>query len=249
MTKSRRHIRKRLIGTDDNSNLLATDGIVKLKNRLSLPKVWDCTGKSQVRNKSSIGGKGGKEEGSTDPLSAILQAHNKQRVQFDLSRNQIRINTTSGISPEDPNPSPASVSIKNFISRIIFGSTSNAAEAESIYSKAIKPISTNNDRIDQSTKYDGRFLNKKPPKQRFEEFEVTTKNILSHIRRAEKYQYKIYDYVKAAKYCVEALNDLNLHFYPPDHKLRRRTLQMLNDIHHSQRCMEHSAKIVKIGIG
>lgn len=245
MKKSRRAVRKRMKDTNLSVNSLAKDrgGIAKLKNRFLLNKIWDNTGKSQGQNKLCL------EEGSKDPLAAIIQAHNTQRVQFDLSRNQVRINSSSGIVSEDPDPSLSSVSIKTFMSRIIFGSTSNAAEADLIYSKVIKPISTNNEQVEKSTKYEIGFLKQKTSKQTFEETEHSAKNILVNIRRAEKYQYKTYDYARAAKYCVEALNDLNLHLYPSDHNLRKRTLQTLNDIHHSQRCMEHSAKIVKIGIG
>lgn len=57
-----------------------------------------------------------------------------------------------------------------------------------------------------------------------------------------------FNYPKAAKHYLCALNILNENDYPQDHPLRKRVNKAIHDNHHAHKNVEHSAKIVKIGL-
>ncbi|GFH49120.1 hypothetical protein CTEN210_05596 [Chaetoceros tenuissimus] len=57
-----------------------------------------------------------------------------------------------------------------------------------------------------------------------------------------------FNFPKAAKHYLHALNVLNENAYPHDHPLRKSVSKAIHDNHHAHKNVEHSAKIVKIGL-
>jgi tetratricopeptide (TPR) repeat protein len=194
------------------------------------------------------------DEALWDPLAAIIEeaknATDIQRVRvirFDLDRNELIDETTPVPVPlptiNDQRARKISSilhsnksNIKNLVKSINLNPASS--DSENVTSKIVTSII-------QKTPSDS---NSNPSSSKFDEDTVTTFHIKSILQNGQKYHLK-HNYPKAAKLFLDAMSLLNKRSYPTDHALRQEAHNSIHETHHAHKNLEHSANIVKIGLG
>jgi tetratricopeptide (TPR) repeat protein len=203
-----------------------------------------------------------------DPLAAIIEARNTQKVHFDLSKNKVYGASSSSASSsrllaaDDSFLSPLP-QIKGIMKRIVFGTdmesnnddvqspsslpSPTTAQTCTLLTTALKPKHKMNNKNKKETNKS--MIDASAAKNNlFKEESAITNEINELIQKGKKAQHTKYQYPKASKYYLEAMSKLDQHAYPEYHQLRTATLQLLNDTHHAMRSLEHSADIVKMGL-
>lgn len=194
------------------------------------------------------------EATSLDPLAAIIEeaknitcSKRVRLVHFNLGRNQVIDESTrpkavrsgaiaapraSILSPSTTPSSRNSSDIKKLRERVFFDPDADTSKGSPSQPRVDDDGPTRTSQKDKKFKVD-----------------ITlTSRIKETIRKGSKYQ-KVYNYPKAAKSFLQALKKLDHHLYPQDHPLREIANRSISDTHHAHRSLEHSANIVKIGLG
>lgn len=198
-----------------------------------------------------------------DPLTRLIEAHNTQKVRFNLSRNVVNdkpiyksgSDISSNTVPSTSSTLSGASNIKKFMRRILLLKTSEDSD-ECIYSKDLTTTSSSSSSTESIKQYES-SLNDDHKKatsftasddQRFQENSCTSALIKAHIRKGEKAQFSTFRYHSAGKHYLQAMRLLEAYSYPETSKLRTKTLKLLNDVQHARRSLEHSCQIVKIGL-
>lgn len=195
------------------------------------------------------------DEAVWDPLAAIIEeaknATDTQRVRlvrFDLDRNQL-FDETTPVPVPPPLATTTDQRTRN-ITSILHSNTSNIKNL--VKSLILKPASSD---LDNATSKSITGIqktpsgsNSNPSSSKFDEDTVATFQIKSILQHGQKHHLK-YNYPKAAKLYLEAMSLLNERSFPTDHALRQEAHESIHETHHAHRNLEHSANIVKIGLG
>ena len=197
-----------------------------------------------------------------DPVIALFEARNKQRVRFcaevnaGVSKNENAIakepNATK--EPDDDGGNVSPFNIKTFMGRIIFNKTTanpkqDAEEDEEDFGKS--PIVWESNQIEEESP-EVVYTTSSPQKTSFKvsfsenaEVRSTVVKLLDKARRAQfshyRYRYAVKCYIKANELLSEAK-------YPDDHPLLTKVLRLLNNAHHALSCFDNSANITQMGV-
>eukprot|EP00979_Chaetoceros_neogracilis_P005925 scaffold1149_cov188-Chaetoceros_neogracile.AAC.2 len=182
------------------------------------------------------------DEAIWDPLAAIIEeaknvtgAQRVRLVRFNLDENTTEASSRSSsrlCGLQRPSILHTN-STSSIIKSVILDQGPNYKDAAPKKSRIQSPFSDGNDTSSSTT---------------FKEEKLVTVQIKKFIKHGQKFQSK-YNYPKAAKLYLGAMALLNENSYPIDHILRQEAHQSIHNTHHAHKNLEHSANIVKIGLG
>jgi tetratricopeptide (TPR) repeat protein len=194
-----------------------------------------------------------------DPVIALFEARNKQRVRFCLENNDeskfdvekptaMAKESKDSVNNNDDIAQCQQFNIKSFMGRILFN---KAAGGEGIEDCENTPIVWESNEIEEESPevlLTKTSTNHNSFKVCFEEKPEIRAKAVALLEKARKAQYCHHKYRHAVKCYVRANDILTEAKYPDDHPLMIKTLNMLKQAHHVLSCFDSSAKIVKMGI-
>jgi tetratricopeptide (TPR) repeat protein len=195
-----------------------------------------------------------------DPVIALFEARNKQRVRFCLENNDetskydvekptaLVKESKDIVSNNDDIAQSQQFNIKSFMGRILFN---KAVGGEAIEDCENSPIVWESNEVEEESPeilHTKTSINHRSFKVCFEENPEVRAKAVALLEKARKAQYSHHKYRHAVKCYVRANNILSEAKYPDDHPLMLKTLSMLKQAHHVLSCFDNSAKIVKMGI-
>ena len=192
-----------------------------------------------------------------DPVVALFEARNTQRVRFSLEGKQPTRDPIIRVAPIKENPDP-SFNIKSFMGRALFkNGAASSLPSESPRAGGETITSSGNfvwesEDVDHgpevihasviSTEGSGAL------KLSYAEDPDTRNAVLKFLNKGRKAQLIHFRYEYAVKAFVNALKMLTEAEYPNEHPLTVRTRKALNNAHHMLTSYKNSANIVKMGI-
>lgn len=202
-----------------------------------------------------------------DPVISLFAARATQRVRFSLEGMEPKEKKANdGVGLEKMSPT-AGTNIKKFMKGALFGSSKVGKEGrledefereaareiekakkelEMVWESAGTPDGS--EVVQVRTKTQQRQLGSSELTVSFTENAQTRANVIKLLNKARRAQYVHYRYEYAVKCYVKALDLLTTAKYPDDHPTVVKTLESLNNAHHSLTSYKNSANIVKMGI-
>jgi tetratricopeptide (TPR) repeat protein len=196
-----------------------------------------------------------------DPVVALLEARNKQKVRFCLDESAETKKSeaadlkepTATIAQEDT-ANPSSFNIKLFMGRILFNkSTAISAEGDIDENEEFGkcPIVWESNEVEEYSPevvHTTSSIKQKSFKVSFSENSEVRSKVGKLLDKARRARFSHYRYRYAVKCYIKAHDLLKEAKYPDDHPLVIKTLKALNNAHHALSCFDNSANIVKMGI-
>jgi tetratricopeptide (TPR) repeat protein len=199
-----------------------------------------------------------------DPVISLIAARTTQRVRFSVEGMEPKEKNATDGALEKTSPT-AGTNIKKFMKGALFGNSkvgkegrledefereaareiALAKELEMVWESAGTPGS---EAVQVRTKSQQRQLGSGDLTVSFAENAQTRANVIKLLNKARRAQYVHYRYEYAVKCYVKALDLLTTAKYPDDHPTFVKTLESLNNAHHSLTSYKNSANIVKMGI-
>jgi len=206
-----------------------------------------------------------------DPVIQLFAARTTQRVRFSLEGMEPKQKKAADASSPEKMPptlasNNASFNIKKFMKGALFGGRPGKGgvegglndEFEREAAREIEKAKKDSEMVWESAETpDGsevvktksqRLLSTGELTVSFTENSLTRANVIKLLNKARRAQYVHYRYEYAVKCYVKALESLTKAKYPEDHPTVAKTLQSLNNAHHSLTSYKNSANIVKMGI-
>jgi tetratricopeptide (TPR) repeat protein len=244
---------------DENDDDASRRSLLRRISDSSLKRIGSFAGSRSLKDFDSQG------QPDDDPVIALLEARNKQRVRFCLEGNIET--TTRNVDPPRNEPfmikeppvtiedsdevtSNASFNIKSFMGRIIFqkaGSSSYDYGLEDDLEKS--SIVWESNEVEEESPEVVHTTNKmRSLTVCFSENPYARATVVKLLDKARRAQFSHYRYRYAVQCCIKANELLREARYPDDHPLVGKTIRLLNNAHHALNCFDNSAKIVKMGI-
>jgi tetratricopeptide (TPR) repeat protein len=212
----------------------------------------------------------GEDVAEDDPVISLFAARATQRVRFSLEGTEPKEKkaSTDGNGGLEKISPTAGTNIKKFMKGALFGSSKVGKEgrledefereAAREIEKAKKELEMvwesaertpdGSEVVQVRTKSQQRKLGASELTVSFTENAQTRANVIKLLNKARRAQYVHYRYEYAVKCYVKALDLLTTAKYPDDHPTVVKTLESLNNAHHSLTSYKNSANIVKMGI-
>ena len=204
-----------------------------------------------------------------DPVISLFEARATQRVRFSLEGMEPKEkNATDGTGGLEKISPTAGTNIKKFMKGALFGSSKVGKEGrleDEFEREAAREIEKAKQELEMvwesaertpdgsevvqvRTKTQQRQVGSGELTVSFTENTQTRANVIKLLNKARRAQYVHYRYEYAVKCYVKALDLLTTAKYPDDHPTVVKTLDSLNNAHHSLTSYKNSANIVKMGI-
>ena len=246
---------------DDGSTSTGTSGkgsVLRRFSETSLKRIGSFAGRSL----KDFDFQGPQDD---DPVIALLEARNKQRVRFCLDgnievpkRNVERARSQSSfikdpaftMGDSDDVASSASFNIKSFMGRMIFQRGNSNCDDYGIDDDLEKSsiVWESNEVEEESPEVVHTTNLQRSLKVSFSENPYARAMVVKLLDKARRAQFSHYRYRYAVECCIKANEYLCEASYPNDHPLVTKTVRLLNGAHHALSCFDNSAKIVKMGI-
>lgn len=199
-----------------------------------------------------------------DPVMAVFKSRRTQRVRFSLDSESDK--------PVETNDSPAvKKSIKRFMKGALFGMNKGGKagqsndefeaevareiatarvddDSEMVWENGKEDITKGTESVQKKELSTKRSVAKSENVLSFTESPSTRASVIKLLNKARRAQFVHYRYEYAVKCYMKALNLLTKAKYPDNHPTVVKTLQSLNNAHHSLSSFKNSANIVKMGI-
>ena len=187
-----------------------------------------------------------------DPVVALLEARNTQRVRFSLEGKQPTRDPIATVKIIKEKQDPA-FNIKTFMSKALFKSGSSIT-------LRVDPLTAekNKNSANKGLVWESADVEHGPEvvlthgssalKLAYVEDPKTRNVVLKCLSKGRRAQFTHFQYQYAVKAYVKALNLLVEAQYPDHHPLTLRTRKLLNNAHHVLSSYKNSASIVKMGV-
>lgn len=200
------------------------------------------------------------EEEEQDPVIQLFRSRTTHRVRFSLGGDEnnqdvAKESSSASIATESTASSPGgatkkSLSIKRFINGALFsnGNKSRALndEFEAEFAKEIENAKQNTEIVWGQTPDVDEL--RADDTMAFPEDPNIHAKLIKLLSKAQSAQHTYYRYEYAVNCYMKALDILQAHKYPEQHRLAVTTYQALNNAHHALNAYKNSSNIVKMGI-
>lgn len=187
-----------------------------------------------------------------DPVVALFEARNTQRVRFSLEGKQPTRDSIATVQPIKEKQDPT-FNIKTFMSKALFKSGSSFTLRVEPLKAEMKKSSINGGLVWESADIEHgpevvHTHGSSALKLSYAEDPKTRNVVLKCLGKGRRGQFTHFQYQYAVKAYVKALNLLVEAQYPDHHPLMVRTRKLLSNAHHMLSSYKNSASIVKMGV-
>lgn len=244
---------------DESSTCTGKRSVLRRFSDSSLKRIGSLAGSRSLKD---FDFQGRQDE---DPVIALLEARNKQRVRFCLEGNieapkrNVEITRNESTVVKEPSfvmeesddvVGNASFNIKSFMGRMIFQKNNMNCYDYAIEDDLEKSsiVWESNEVEEESPEVVHTTNMQRSLRVSFSENPYARAMVVKLLDKARRAQFSHYRYRYAVECCIKANELLCEARYPNEHPLVIKTVRLLNNAHHALSCFDNSAKIVKMGI-